>query len=186
MKRVVMFLFLVSFLLVSVAGYTQASKQFVVTATVPKAESLSVTLSRVSAANEDIWTSASNIAFGELKLKNGIFLSDYYFVADVGVNGGTPWTVQHSVGGDFANANGIGDNVNVTFVQQLTSNTEGWNQKYTIANSNRSYTNTQLGNGWLRVYYGIATGEAGTPGNPITGTEQAKTYSGTVTFTLVQ
>ncbi len=36
----------------------------------------------------------------------------------------------------------------------------------------------------IRVYYGISTGEPGTPGEPITGDQPAGNYSGTVAFTL--
>jgi len=37
----------------------------------------------------------------------------------------------------------------------------------------------------VRGYYGLATGEEGTPGDPVTGDFQAGDYTGTVTLTLV-
>jgi hypothetical protein len=38
----------------------------------------------------------------------------------------------------------------------------------------------------VRAYYGLATGEAGTPGDPITGDQPSGLYSGEVVVTLVQ
>ncbi|MBN2121269.1 MAG: hypothetical protein JW734_09495 [Candidatus Omnitrophica bacterium] len=161
----------------------------IISAEVPQATDVNVVLSRVTG---DSWTPAASMNFGTLALDEdlGIFLPPYYFAADVGVNGGAPWTIQHSVSGaDFTTGGleALGDNVIVTFMKQ-TGDEEGSELgKVLIMNASRSYSNVDLYPGWLRVYYGISTGEPGAEpagATPITVHEYAGNYSGTVTISL--
>jgi hypothetical protein len=60
--------------------------------------------------------------------------------------------------------------------------------KFSFANSNsKAFTKAQLAGGWLRIYYGIGTGEAGKDAagvTPIGLDTPAGTYAGSVTITL--
>ena len=81
--------------------------------------------------------------------------------------------------------------MNVTFVQQTPDpNNASTLQYISYASSNNvSYTKTQIGTGnWLRIYYGIGTGDPLKPDatgvTPIGADKPAGTYTGSVTITL--
>ena len=153
--------------------------------------------------------SESSIAFGTLTYDstNHIFLPNCYYAVDVGVlSNAADWTVTHTIS-SMINQSGfsanLDHNVNVTFartenvVDPNTGEVTGTNDtildKITFAESNnRSYTKSQLSSGWLRIYYGIATGNKN-PSNgttdapnalPITTDKPAGNYVGSVTITL--
>ena len=70
-----------------------------------------------------------------------------------------------------------------------TSSTAGTQiEKVTYANSNsKAYNKAYLAGGWLRIYYGIATGKVAddaTGASPITNLKAYGQYSGQVTITL--
>ncbi|MDD5561470.1 MAG: hypothetical protein PHT50_05015 [Candidatus Omnitrophica bacterium] len=171
-------------------AWAAASQTVSVNATVPTmAGGLSVTVSKVVGS---VWTTASSISFGTLiwDNTNKIFLPNCYYAVDIGVtdNSGTVWTLTHTrvnLAGQGTNLNG---KVNVSFNKQTSSSVGTELAKYSYANSqNIAYTKTQLSGGWLRIYYGVGTGEAGkdaTGVTPIGLDTPAGTYTGSVTITL--
>lgn len=183
--------------------------QFLISANVAQATDVNVTLTQIDSQgtpdpSDDVWLGpAAGIDFGALEMRTfadpqdpniqySVFLpaDDSYYAADVGVNGAGPWTINHEVqGADFLTGgdDALGDNVVVTFVRQVDSTTSQNLDQVAIMNANgRSYDSTTLSGGWLRVYYGIATGDASEPSDvtPIAPTQVGRSYSGTVTFTL--
>ena len=178
------------------------TKSFVISATVPQATDVDITLSKIDSkgtvdSTDDVWLGqATAMSFGDLTPKTvgeKIILvpkDNVYYAADVGVDGAGPWTIHHKVSGaDFLGegSDSLGDNIVVTFVKQINDTTAEDLDKCAIKNSNgKSFTSAQLEGGWLRIYYGIAIGAPGEPSDvkPITPTEVARTYTGTVEITL--
>ncbi|MEW6101612.1 MAG: hypothetical protein AB1481_04900 [Candidatus Omnitrophota bacterium] len=152
---------------------------------------------------DDDWSPATTLNFGTLQFDDVDFVfrpadPAFYFAIDLGVidNSGNPWTLTHtrtSVRNTAGTAN-LDDNINVSFVKQLDDVTATDLLKVSYNNSNsRVITKAQLTGGWLRIYYGLGTGntdhpELGTIDNPgvlpITLDKPAGTYSGQVTITL--
>ncbi|RKY34704.1 MAG: hypothetical protein DRP73_05290 [Candidatus Omnitrophota bacterium] len=179
-----------------------------ISAQVPQAENLKLTLFKLNTQGTpddpsddwDNYTSYSpgdggfKIDFGELELDEdlGIFLTDTYYALDCGVDGGAPWTIQHRVTSGFTGTgtDTLGDNIIVTFHKlKIVEGKETYEEleKTIIADSDRDFTNSDLAGGWLRIYYGIATGADDEPegAEPITVHETADTYTGTIEITLV-
>lgn len=171
------------------------TKTINVTASVPQVTGgLNVTVAKIN-ADTDHWDQVGDIpiAFGTLTYdtENGIFLPDYYYAVDVGVidNSGTAWTLTHTRASVKKDAtNNLDNNINVTFVKQVSDTSGTELKKVTFANSNNTaYTKANLAGGWLRIYYGIATGKSGqdAPGaSPVTIDKPYGTYAGTVTITV--
>ena len=176
-------------LLVCTVGFA-AGQPMIISANVPNSSSVNVTLTQVNASN-DVWIQeVEDILFGTLSFSptNGIFTSPYYYAADCGVSGGGGWTIQHTVtGADMLGTgnNSLGDNIIVTFVRQIDSVNDVEIDKVAIRNANTTIPSTQVLPGWLRIYYGIATTTNATIGvGPITSSETARLYQGTVEITL--
>jgi hypothetical protein len=176
---------------------TPGSQTVTVSATVPtRAGGLTVAISKVTGT---VWTANQTaISFGTLTWNstNKIFLPDSYYAVDLGVedNTNSAWTITHTRNSLAGQGTNINDKVNVTFVKQTSSTVGVELQKLSFADSqNISYTKAQLAGGWLRVYYGIGTGEVDTVtkiGKDATGVTPigldtpAGTYTGSVTLTL--
>jgi len=171
-------------------AWAASRKTVTVNATIPTMTGgLSVT---VSAVTGTVWKTARSISFGTLVWDsvNKIFLPNCYYAVDIGVtdNSGTAWTLTHTraslVGPGGAK---IDNKVNVSFNRQ-TSTVGTELKKVSFGNSNSiAYTKAQLGGDWLRIYYGVGTGEPGkdAPGvTPIGLDTAAGTYAGSVTITL--
>ena len=175
--------------------FAGTSQSINVTANVPLVtDGMSVSISKVQGTT---WTkNQTTMDFGTLTYNTtyNIFMPTYYFAVDVGVtdNSGTIWQLTHtrnSIQKDAAN--NLDGNVNVTFVQQTPDpNNASTLQYISYASSNNvSYTKTQIGTGnWLRIYYGIGTGDPLKPDatgvTPIGADKPAGTYTGSVTITL--
>lgn len=179
-------------------SFAAQSKTITVTAAVPTISGgLNVTVSKIQ-ASDGTWLVSDpdlSIDFGTLTRDTtfNIFKSLYYYAVDIGVtdNTGTVWTITHTRNSIQKDAiNNLDGNVNVTFMQQTNSSTATQLQKLSFANSNNvAYTKTQLGSGWLRIYYGIGTGATGASGDapgvtPIGVDKPAGTYTGSVVITL--
>lgn len=143
-------------------------------------------------ATTDSWGTTDDspsytIDFGTLNADydNNILLPDDYYAVDVGIVSNTGWQVTH----DATGLGELNDNVNVTFVT-TDGSTDSELEKVSFSNSNgQSYTDSDFGTGeWLRIYYGIGTGD----GNDAAGVEPigldtpTGTYQGTVTLTVTQ
>lgn len=193
MKKILICMLAVVAFAFSAAGvYASTSQTVNVNATIPTMTGgLTVTVSKVVGTT---WTPATSISFGTLAWDptNHIFLPNCYYAADIGVvdNSGTVWTVTHTRTSLAGSAGGNLDNkVNVSFNKQ-TDDTHGTElQKVSYGNSQSiAYTKTQLSGGWLRIYYGVGTGDPAHPDapgvTPIGLDTPAGTYNGTVTITL--
>ena len=166
-----------------------------VNATVP-AVTNAVTLS-ISKVVGTVWTkNQTAIAFGTLVLDpiNHIFLPPMYYAVDVGVNdnSGNNWTVTHTRTSLAKGTDNLNDKVNVAFSLEtdplgVTPGTEL--QKVSFGDSNNiAYTRNDLTGGWLRIYYGVGTGDPAHPDafgvTPIGMDTPSGTYAGSVTLTL--
>ncbi len=171
-----------------------------VSATVdPQPQALNITVTPVNSSTNQWGTGSSSlpIAFGTLSYNSslGIFLPTNYYAVDIGVvdNSGNVWVLTHEASTVTNGSANLDSNINVTFVKQLTSATTEWENKVTYGESNNvQYNKTQLSGGWLRIYYGIATGNRNlangsvdaTNATPITIDKPTGTYQGQVTLRL--
>ncbi len=177
------------------AGAWAATSQTInVSATVPTMTGgLSVTVSSVNGTGTPVFTPATSISFGTLawNATNHIFLPANYFAVDIGVtdNSTTAWTITHTRTSLAGNGSNLDSKVNVSFNKQTSSTASTELQKVSYGNSQSvSYTKAQLAGGWLRIYYGVGTGDPTKPDatgvTPIGLDTPAGTYNGTVTITL--
>jgi hypothetical protein len=174
---------------------TPGSQTVTVSANVPsRSGGLTVGISKVTGT---VWTAnQTSISFGTLtwNTTNKIFLPDSYYAVDLGVddNSGVAWMITHTRSSLAGQGTNIDDKVNVAFVKQTSSSVGTELQKVSFDNSqNIAYTKAQLDGGWLRIYYGIGTGQTSTVlGADATGVTPigmdtpSGTYTGSVTFTL--
>lgn len=173
------------------SAWASESSTVTVNATVPvKAGGLTVTVSKVIGTT---WSSASSIGFGSLvwDSTNKIFLPNCYYAVDVAVedNTGSAWTVTHTRASLAHGTDDLNDKVNVSFVKKVATGTEVVDKLRSFTDSQSvAYTKAQLGSGWLRIYYGIGTGNPLKPDatgvTPIGLDTPAGTYTGSVTITL--
>lgn len=191
MKRAVIFT-VVTMLCVFLAqaGNAADTKTVDVAAVIPQQNGLTVSVSKVVGTT---WTNATAIDFGSLvyDAENSVFGANAYYAVDVGVNSNAAeWTVTHRASSisNTAGTDDLDDNINVDFVKQVDDDTATDLDKVTFANSdNKAFTKSQLTGGWLRIYYGIATGNAteDAPGAvPIDSDKPFGDYKGSVTLTL--
>ena len=158
-------------------------------ATIPPQTSMDVSISKVVGAN---LTSTSAVDFDSLVMDNthNMFKSanGSSYCIDVDVNSNAlSWTLIHAVT-SMTNGNANLDNkINVTFMNQQTSTTASQIAKVSYSASNGIAINkSQISNsGWLRIYYGLATGSGDGAGTSVIPVTQAKgVYGGTITLTL--
>ena len=198
MKNILMSMVFVVVAFCATNAWAGSSRTVTVNATVPTvAGGLTVEVSKVTGEDASglggVWTTASSISFGTLVWDsvNSIFLPDSYYAVDIGVldNSGNAWTVTHSRQSLANGANNLNDKVNVSFNKQTTKDTGIELSKFSFGNSNsKAFTKAQLTSGWLRVYYGIGTGNPLKPDasgvTPIGLDTPAGTYNGSITITL--
>jgi hypothetical protein len=153
---------------------------------------LTIAISKVDSSS-GVWTpNQTAVNFGTLNWDstNKIFMPTCYYALDISVtdNTGTAWTLTHTRASLANGANNLNNKVNVSFNKQTDGSTATELQKVSYGNSqNVAYTKAQLSGGWLRIYYGIGTGQSGkdAPGvTPIGLDTLAGTYTGSVTITL--
>jgi len=179
---------LVIILGLALPGLTQSSKSITISATISPVEDLSVSISRIEGSNW--YPNQTSIDFGTLSydITNNIFRANCYYAVDVGVSGNVSnWIITHSVSSikNAAGTDSLDNNINVSFNQQLDDTTANEIGYYSYAQSNRSFNKSQISPGWLRIYYGIATGSGDASGvESITTAKPAGTYTGTITLTL--
>ena len=190
MKNILVCMVFVMVAISATSAWAASSQTVTVNATVATITGgLSVSVSKVTGT---VWTAASSISFGTLvwDTVNHIFLPNCYYAVDVGVtdNSGTPWTLTHTRASLANGTSNLNNKVNVSFNKQTSSTASTELRKVSFGNSNGvAYTKAQLSGGWLRIYYGVGTGEPGAdaPGvTPIGIDTLAGTYTGSVTITL--
>lgn len=191
MKSFVYFLVVVFLAFCATTGLAATNRTINVKATIASVSGgLNVAISKVVG---DVFTPDSAINFGTLTFDSTYRIfrpSDgRYYAVDIGVmdNTGTAWTLTHTrTSFKKDDTNNLDNNVNVTFMKQTSDTTGTQLRRVSFANSNNvSYTKSQLAGGWLRIYYGIASGKGDASGvTPIGLDKPAGTYAGTVTITL--
>ena len=186
-------LLVLTFILASVCFAQDAVlENVVVAAVIPQQSSLSVTVSKVTGTT---WTPVSSLEFGNLNYDeaNGIFTSDSYFVVDVGILANSPsWSVKFDATSITNGSVNLDNNVNVTFMKQVTSTDPGERIAYlSYADSKgKSFVKNAISPGWLRIYFGIATGDPANPDAPgvsllTVGTYTVGNYNGNINVTLI-
>ncbi|MFH0917530.1 MAG: hypothetical protein V1830_00170 [Candidatus Omnitrophota bacterium] len=190
MKNILIGMIFVVVAFCATSAWAAQAQTVTVNATIPTiTNGLSVTVSKITGT---VWTAASTISFGTLiwDTVNHIFLPASYFAIDIGVtdNSNTAWTVTHTRASLAKGTDNLNNKVNVSFVKQTSDTTDVPLQKVSFGNSQSiAYTKAQLTGGWLRIYYGVGTGEAGKDADgvtPIGLDTPAGTYTGSVTITL--
>ncbi len=179
--------------LVAMAGIALAqtvSQDVVIKVTVPEKQGLSIGISKI-VGNE--WTPVQEITFSDLRYddENSIFVCGYYYAVDVGVLANTSdWTLSYSAT-SIVGPNGykLDKHINVIFLKQYSDTQSELITKVTYGDALGTMTlsKSDLNGGWLRIYYGLATGDrtVDAPGaEPITTNVPAGEYSGTITLTL--
>jgi len=185
---------------------------------------LDVAVSKVTVVEggKDSWVTQSSLAmdFGNLvfdnreytdtdgtKKKYNIFrpgtapgVGVFYYAVDIGVidNTGTAWRLKH-IPSNIVGSGGknLDYNINVAFAKVKNEggqDVETAIQKVAYANSYKEITSTSLEGGWIRIYYGIASGKKTGTGPdvdatgvvPIDATYPAGEYKGTITLTLTK
>ncbi len=167
------------------------SKVIDVKAYVPQQSGLVVSVSKVVGST---WTAGqTNMDFGSLvfDLQNNIFVGTSYYAVDVGVNSNAAsWQIKHEATPIANGADTLDENINVTFMKQLDKTNAEEILKVNYKESNgRTFYKNDLAGGWLRIYYGLATGEAGKDAanaKPISATKTFGNYQGTVKITLTE
>lgn len=177
----------------STFSFADQTKTITVTAYVPTvATGLNVTVSKIRASNNYWEYSGSDlpIDFGTLNLDSvyNIFRATYYYAVDIGVvdNTGATWTLTHLRNSIHKGADNLDNNVNVTFIKQTSASSGIELRKVSFANSgNITYSKNDLTGGWLRIYYGIASGSNDASGvTPIGLDKPTGTYTGSVVIRL--
>ena len=197
------------FLMSQVATVQAAAQTLTVSATVPQATGISITVTPVNATTNVFGTpstSATTLPFGTLTYNaaNGIYLPSQYFAIDLGSTGGagSPIVAVTYVEGTNPNlvaTNGLGTKTTATFaLEQYTSPTTSPIETISTLGKKRLIDLTGTAGevatipsgDWERVYVGVWTGSTTAPadpsnGKPFVNTDNAGTYTGTLTFTVV-
>lgn len=185
------------------SAWAGSSQIVPVTANVPvMTGGLSVTVVKIDGKTNN-WPpkgtpSETSIDFGKLDWDpvNNIFLAASYYAVDIGVTDNTlsNWTVTHTHTSLEGAGGNLDDKVNVVFMKQTSPTAYSELKKVSFANSDvPAFTKLALLGGWLRIYYGVGTGEIDqqtklgkdAPGvTPIGLDTTAGTYTGSVKITL--
>ncbi|MEI6437820.1 MAG: hypothetical protein WCO69_03605 [Candidatus Omnitrophota bacterium] len=201
MKKPVSIILAGAFILVS-TGLLWASTVFTITAAVPAATGVSITPATVienpttHAVISYTPLTGTNLTFGTMTYDttNKIWTAPNYFGIDIAnIGAGSPnVTVAYAEGSKPVNqVNGLGYKATATFKKLVyvdaTHNTEsdyGTHAAKALKDvTSENITSAQTAGGWLRVYVGLSTGEAGKPGEPFTNADMSGTYTGTLTIT---
>jgi hypothetical protein len=189
MKKTLAIILAVAVLAIASMAQAGDTKTVQVKANIPSQSSLNVTISKVVGT---VMTSATAVDFGNLILDptyNIYKTSDgSYYAVDCGITSNAPsWTVTHTITTMANGANNLDNKINVTFMNQQTSSTAVQLAKLSYTASNgKVIANTDItAGGWLRIYYGLATGSGDATGVVVIPSTQASgNYAGVVTLTL--
>lgn len=160
-------------------------------AVIPPTSGLSVSIFKVVGT---AWTPGQvSIDFGSLvyNMRYNLFMGACYYAMDVHVSSNAVgWQIKHDTTSISNGAETLDENINVAFMKQLGDYDAKEIIKLNFAESNgRIFDKTQLSDAWLRIYYGLATGEPGKDApnaKPVTPTKAFGNYQGTVKITLTE
>jgi hypothetical protein len=162
-----------------------------VRASIPQVHNLSVAISKAPAAGGN-WTPASSVDFGQLYFDNTwrIFRSNWYYAVDVGALSNMDWTLTHTRTSILNAGSGatLDNNTNVAFTSSNGTGDVRMDYVSYQNSQNMAYARSRFTPGrWLRIYYGIATGNVSedAPGVVAVGIDKpVGAYQGTATLTL--
>lgn len=171
------------------AGPTEPGdpQNIIIRAEIPAINILKVDISKI---NDEHWHEASNLAFGTLAYDEQfhIFRANSYYAVDVGIIANEPgWVVTHTTTPVSNGADTLDNNINAVFMRlSQGSGEEIGNFSFQDSNGiSYNYTTIDSTQNWLRIYYGIASGNGDAPGvEPITISKAPGTYTGSITITL--
>ena len=181
-----------------------SSGAITVEATIPLlTQALNVTMVAIDPVTNTGWTTPVTTmqGFGGItpNFTDNILNAGRYYVVDVGAvdNSGTEWYITHTKSSikRGVTTDNLDNNVNVSFMKTtknpatgLTTDTLLFKKAFvdSAVTSSTALSKTVLSGGWLRIYYGIATGVAADAPNtlPVPLDKRNGTYSGSVTITL--
>ena len=198
--------------LLAQTGSVVAAQTITLSATIPPATGISLTVTPVNATT-NVWNTGATvvnpatISFGTLTYKTAIliYLPVNYYAIDIGTSGGAGSpvvAVTYVEGTGTANPNGVATNglgtkSTATFVTTSGSGSNttdaqtslGKKRLIDLTGSAGQLSSIPSGS-WERVYVGIWTGSTVAPadpsnGKPFSNTDIAGTYSGSLVFTVV-
>lgn len=160
-------------------------------ADIPPTSALKVTVSKIVG---NVWVKDQpSIDFGTLyyNFDYKSFVSACYYAIDVGVSSNAlNWEVKHETTSMSNGSEILDENINVVFMKQLNDRNATELLKVNFAESNgKIFNKSQLTDGWLRIYYGLATGQADKDApnaKPIGPSKTFGNYQGTVKITMTE
>jgi len=183
-------------LVLGVVSVCFAATSIRIAATIGETHQMNVALSRMASAGAtptpvtDL--TGTGMDFGTLTKDpvDNNFRSPIFFYVDAPVvSNKTGWTITHTAT-DFANSagNNLNLSTNVTFMKAITGGETALavsKISYNAAKTRAAIAQSELTDGWLRIYYGLAQGSGDAPGVAVITTAQPTgSYVGTVTLTL--
>lgn len=194
---------IVTFMLVLSLTSLGLAQDIRIAASIGNRHSMAVKLYQVPASG-GAWTeitdlTAQGMDFGALTLDTtySVYRASVYYVVEVTVDSNkSDWWVKHD-GTSVANGGGNLDyNINVSFFKVTKAGVIGQPDIETSIGAKASYgsciltgaktfTKSQISPGWLRIYYGIATGSGDASDVTAIGADKAAgSYSGKAIITL--
>ena len=209
MKAIVSLIVAGMFLLFQVMPVAAQTKTFTLSATVPAASGVSVSVSRVNAVT-NVFTKLPDgitaLSFDPMKFDttNNIYLPDHYFALDFGVSGGAgvpDLTVTYNEGKNpNGSSNGLGYKATATFAKEVVESdgtttetllTAHGPKKRLIDLKSEHVASTEISSdAFPRIYLGIWTGGTNPPADPTNGQpfsngDKAGKYTGSLVVTAV-
>jgi hypothetical protein len=196
------------FFLIHPPNVLAATSTFTVSATVPDATGVSITVSSVNSTSNTFTTlpaGTTALSFDPMTFNttNNIYLPNHYYALDFGVSGGagTPdVTVTYNEGTNpNGSTNGLGVKSTATFAKETVGTggsttetflTDHGPKKRLIDLSGEHVAFTELSGSFLRIYLGVWTGATTAPadpanGQPFTNGDAPGTYTGSLVVTSV-
>jgi len=199
------------FLLFQAVPVWAVQTAFTVSATIPDATGIGMTVSSVNSSTNTFTTQPAGttaLSFDPMTFNSTskIYLPDHYFALDIGVTGGSgspDTTVTYTEGANPNNGtshpNGLGHKSTATFAKEVAGSTGATVETLLTAHgpkkrltdlSGEHVAFTEVSGGFLRIYLGIWTGSTTSPadptnGEPFSNTDVAGQYNGSLLVTAV-
>ncbi len=210
MKTIMSLMAAGSFLLFQAMPVWAASTTFTVSATVPAASGINMTVSSVNSSSgafttEPAGTTALSFDPMTFNTTNNIYVPNHYFAVDVSVSGGSgspDTTVTYSEGANpngGGSSNGLGVKSTATFAKETPNGSGGTTETLLTAHGPKKrmidlngehVAFTEVSGGFLRMYLGVWTGTTVAPadpsnGQPFSNADVAGQYTGSLLVTAV-